>query len=204
MKYPKLREIVEAAKALVMGPCTIAFPNKPSPAPEGYRGRPTYSEDECVGCGACFNSCPARAITMEDCVESSPPKRTLTVQYDHCIFCQTCELNCITDKGIVLETEYNMVSDNRSDQQMSVEKELVVCDVCGSVITAREHLSWLYNKLGPLASANPTLMLSSFKTLKVAEEAENKPEQREQGDVSRGDRMRILCPVCRAKVSVLI
>ena len=115
-----------------------------------------------------------------------------------------CEINCITDKGIVLETEYNMVSDNRSDQQMSVEKELAVCDVCGSVITAREHLRWLYDKLGPIASANPTLMLSSFKTLKVAEEPVDKPEQREPGDVSRADRMRILCPVCRAKVSVLI
>jgi len=204
MKQPKLREIVEAVKALIIGPYTSAFPKKPAPAPEGYRGKPTYHEDDCVGCGACFNSCPARAITMEDSLESSPPTRNLTVRYDHCIFCQTCELNCITDKGIVLETEYDMVSDSRENQQMYVVKELAVCDVCNSVITTRDHLRWLYNKLGPIASSNPTLMLSSFKTLKVAEETEGKPEPREQGDVSRGDRMRILCPVCRAKVSVLI
>ncbi len=204
MKYPKLRELLEAAKALVQGPCTTAFPAKPSPAPPGYRGRPTYREDECIGCGACVEGCPARAITMEDDTGAAPPTRTLTVRYDQCIFCQTCEYNCPTDKGIVLETEYDMVSDDRATQQMAVEKELVVCDVCGAVITARDHLRWLYDKLGPLAYANPTLMLTSLRELRVVEEPAEKAEHREQGDVTRGDHMRVLCPVCRAKVSIIV
>ena len=140
MKYPKLRELVEAVKALLIGPATTAFPAAPSPAPPDYRGRPTYYEDECVGCGACFNSCPARAIEMQDDLDATPPARTLTVLYDHCIFCQSCQRSCITEKGIVLETDYDMVADNRAEQQMHVAKELVTCDVCGSVIAARDVL----------------------------------------------------------------
>lgn len=204
MRLPKLREVVEAVKALVAGPYTSKFPKKPSPAPEGYRGRPTYHEDECVGCSACYQTCPARAITMEDMLDASPPVRKLTVLYDHCIFCQTCERSCITDEGIKLETEYNMVSDKRADQQMSVEKELVMCDVCGAVITARDHLRWLYNKLGPLAYANPTLMLTSLSELQIIEEPAEKPARQEPEEVTRGDRMRILCPECRSKVSVIV
>ena len=204
MKLPKIREVIEAVKAILSGPCTSKFPAQPSPAPAGYRGRPTYHEDKCVGCGACFQTCPARAITMDDCTDSSPPVRKLTVLYDHCIFCQTCQRSCITDEGIQLETEYNMVSDSRADQQMSVEKELVLCDVCGAIITARDHLRWLYHKLGPLAYANPTLMLTSLTDLRIVDEPAPRPATREPEDVGRGDRMRVLCPVCRAKVSVIV
>jgi formate hydrogenlyase subunit 6/NADH:ubiquinone oxidoreductase subunit I len=204
MRLPKIREIVEAVKALIIGPYTSAFPKKPPTVPEGYRGRPTYHDDDCVGCSACFQTCPARAITMEDCTDGDTPVRKLTVMYDHCIFCQTCERSCITDKGIQLETEYNMVSDKRSDQQMSVEKELVLCSVCGAVITARAHLRWLYNKLGPLAYANPTLMLTSLSELQIVDEPAEPVPPREPTDLSRGDRMRILCPQCRSKVSVIV
>jgi len=204
MRLPKIREIVEAVKALIFGPYTSAFPKKPATPPEGFRGRPTYHEDDCVGCGACFQTCPARAITMEDKTDAAVPARKLTVLYDHCIFCQTCERSCITDTGIQLETEYNMVSDTRSDQQMSVEKELVLCDVCGAVIAARDHLRWLYNKLGPLAYANPTLMLTSLSELQIVDEPAEPTPRRESEEVTRGDRMRVLCPECRSKVSVIV
>ncbi len=204
MKYPKLRELLEAITALIRGPVTLKFPAAPSPAPEGFRGRPTYHNDDCVGCGACAQSCPARAITMTDDLAAGAPTRTLCVRYDHCIFCQTCERNCITTTGIVLETEYNMVAATRAAQNMSVAKELVVCEACGRVVAAREHLRWLYHKLGPLAYANPTVALASLRALRVIEPEADQPPCRAPGDVSRGDRMRVLCPVCRAAVAVII
>ena len=204
MKLPKLREVLEALRAVVLGPATAKFPTAPSPAPPGYRGRPTYHDDDCVGCGACFQTCPARAILMEDDLAASPPTRTFTVLYDHCIFCQTCERSCITEKGIVLETEYDMVADTRDTQRMQVQKELITCDVCGSLIGARDHLVWLYHRLGPLAFANPTVMLTSLRELRVVDEPPAAAPLREPGEVTRGDRMRVLCPKCRASVTVLV
>jgi hypothetical protein len=35
------------------------------------------------------------------------------------------------------------------------EKELALCETCGTVITTRAHLDWLAKKLGPMAFIDP-------------------------------------------------
>ncbi|GAJ10677.1 unnamed protein product, partial [marine sediment metagenome] len=64
MKYPKLRELKEAITALIKGPYTTKFPKIPAPAAPAYRGKPEFSQEECVVCGACANVCPAKAIEI--------------------------------------------------------------------------------------------------------------------------------------------
>ena len=76
--------------------------------------------------------------------------------------------------------------------------------MCGAIITARDHLHWLYNKLGPLAYANPTLMLTSLGELQIVDEPAEQPSRQKSDEVTRGDRMRVLCPECRSNVSVII
>ena len=66
MKYPKLRELVEAIKALIMGPYTSKFPFKPHQPFERFRGKPTPDDEWCIGCDACFSVCPASAIEIVD------------------------------------------------------------------------------------------------------------------------------------------
>ena len=57
MRKPKLRELGEAIKAVVLGPYTTKFPAEPSPAPPAYRGKGKFQEDKCIGCGDCIEAC---------------------------------------------------------------------------------------------------------------------------------------------------
>ena len=80
---------------------------------------------------------------------------------------------------------------------VSVEKELAVCEVCGDVVGTKDHLSWIYKRLGSLAYANPTLILAGMDELSQKEEIKSAMKE---GTTSREDIFRILCPECRRKV----
>jgi len=196
MKKPKLREVVEAVKALIRGPVTSKFPAEPPEIPDGFRGAPEYHEADCVGCNACAEVCPARAITTVDDVEKGT--RTLEVRWDQCIYCQTCERACITEKGITLSKRWDLTTTDRDSLKMNVEKELVLCEHCGDVVGTRDHLLWVAERLGPLGFANPGLMLAKMRSLGLDEPAP-KPEGR---PLTRGDRIRILCPRCRQEMAL--
>jgi len=75
-----------------------------------------------------------------------------------------------------------------------VEKELVLCEVCGAAIGCRDHLLWVADRLGAKRYANPTLILLADKRLGLLEgELRRDPDQ----PPDRGDTMRVLCPACR-------
>jgi formate hydrogenlyase subunit 6/NADH:ubiquinone oxidoreductase subunit I len=110
MKYPKLRELKEAIKALVKGPFTTRFPFEPHEPPEGFRGAPKFYEKDCTGCTACANVCPPGAITFEDKIEHGKSVRAFTLRYDICIYCGQCQANCLTGKGIMLSKEFDLAT----------------------------------------------------------------------------------------------
>ena len=66
MKLPKLRELIEAIKALIVGPYTSKFPKVPHVAHPNFRGQPKFDHEKCVGCLACEQVCPAKAIDHRD------------------------------------------------------------------------------------------------------------------------------------------
>jgi len=204
MKYPKLRELKEAFTALIKGPYTTKFPKIPSPAAPAYRGKPEFSEEECVVCGACANVCPAKAIElMETKKESSqlPPSgsRKMTVHYDICIFCGECEANCLTEKGIHLTQKYDLATLDRKECIEEVEDKLVLCEECGEPITTEKHLRWLVERLGPQAFSNPNLFLASHEEIELLE----RRIPREKGaPLGRSDHLRILCPRCRKQLTL--
>lgn len=197
MRKPKIRELGEAIRAVVHGPYTVRFPFAEAPEPpENFRGKPTYDEKECVGCGACAEVCPAQAITVIDDTKSDPPKRRLELRYDGCIFCGQCELNCATEKGIQLSTDYDLATLDRSECVESVEKELVLCEGCGAVIGAKDHLCWVAERVGAKSYANPTLFL----TVEREQGLVGEPTRRGQRPPRREDLMRVVCPKCRRAV----
>ncbi|RLC33866.1 MAG: 4Fe-4S ferredoxin, partial [Candidatus Nealsonbacteria bacterium] len=159
MRYPKLRELREAIKALIQGPYTTRFPVAPHKPYKRFRGRPTPDDEWCVGCGACVEVCPAKAIELIDNPDAR--ERKIIWHYDRCIFCGQCEANCLTEKGVKLSNEYDLAALDRKSLVSEQKKELVLCECCGEIIGTREHLLWLVRKLGPLAYGNVALLLIS-------------------------------------------
>jgi len=194
VRKPKLRELKEALKAVLLGPYTSKYPFEPHAPPDGFRGKPEFNEDKCIGCKACAEVCPALAITVSDDVETDPPTRTFDLRYDKCIFCGQCELNCTTKEGISLTKEYELATLDRSTCSERIEHELVLCEVCGEVIGARKHLRWVAEQLGAKAYANPTLIIETDGAMKLAP-----PDAGRKGEpiLARSDMMRVLCPSCR-------
>jgi len=197
MKYPKLRELKEAIKALIKGPYTSKFPHKPHTPFERFRGRPKFNKEECTGCGACTQVCPSGALTMRDVGD----KRVIEVRLDICIFCGQCQANCLTEKGIALSQEFDFaVLEKRQEVKEEIEKDLVLCQDCGEIIAPYEQIIWVAKKLGPLAFSNPSLMLLQLQNKKLSSaEKESKSEKEE---FLRADRIKVLCPRCRRKAVI--
>ncbi|MBN1894878.1 4Fe-4S dicluster domain-containing protein [bacterium] len=200
MRYPKLRELREAVKSLFSKPYTTRFPAVPHQPVDGFRGRPKYFEEYCVGCGACAEVCIGSAITVTDPSEEEraekkgPLFRKLEIHYDMCAFCGNCEAHCITEKGVQLTQEYDLAVFDRKLAADQVQKELVLCDLCGGIVGCRDHLQWTAERLGTLAYGNPSLILTTQKPfLKVETGAKG-------GELRRPDMMKILCPKCRHEI----
>lgn len=197
MRYPKLRELKEAIKALFTGPYTVKFPKEPTKIFDGFRGKPDYHEKDCMGCGACSRVCPSRVIDLVDVADADPPVRRLVLHLDACIYCGQCELYCPSSpKGIRLSKEYDLATFNRESSTSEVEKELVLCEVCGAVVATKAHLKWLYKRLGSLAYSNPTIVLGVLGKDNLA----LLDTHQKDAPFDRSDYMRVLCPTCRRAV----
>ena len=196
MKLPgifQFRILKEAIKAVLFGPYTTKFPAKPVIPPEGYRGKPEFYKDDCVGCLACVEVCPARAIDVED--DKVKKMRKLIHRQDVCIYCGQCERACITEKGIKLTLEYNLATYDRKQAYSTVEKELVICENCGEVVGCLDHLKYLAKKVGHLLYANPTLLMARHDELQLLEK-----ELPTESPHKRAGHLKMLCPNCRREM----
>ncbi|MEM2282070.1 MAG: 4Fe-4S binding protein [Candidatus Hadarchaeales archaeon] len=174
----KIKEIGEALRSAASKPFTVRYPFVPSPPPETFRGKPEFN-DKCMGCGACEMVCPAGAITVED-----GELRRIQVEYGRCIRCGQCARLCPVE-GIKLTTGSCVISKGEEERtRTSVERKLLRCEECGAPITAREHMGWMLERLGPLSFSNPTLV--KFSQLLLGEAV---PETESP--------FRLLCPRCR-------
>jgi hydrogenase-4 component H len=119
---------------------------------------------------------------------------------DACIWCGQCERYCPTGQGIKLSSEYDCVGFAPEDFEEQVEKDLLLCDLCGSVLAPVDQIRWLIRRLGPLAFANPTLMMFHGRELGLIDEG-----VRSDGDkLLRGDRLALQCAKCRRKTAHIV
>jgi formate hydrogenlyase subunit 6/NADH:ubiquinone oxidoreductase subunit I len=201
LRYPKLRELKEAVTAVLSPRFTTKFPAEPCIVPERYRGKPEFDLDACIGCGACVNVCPSSiCLQMADDLDADPPVRRITLNYYTCIFCGNCSDNCTTENGISLSNQWDLAGMDRSKMTETHEYELQLCEKCGEVIGTKKHLVWLYEKLGPLAYTNPSLLIAK------SGELTKKPPQDtalpKDEKLQTSDFMRILCPKCKCELNI--
>ena len=200
MKLPKLRELLEAVKSLVHRPYTSKFPYEPHTPYPSFRGQPKYDQNRCLGCLACEEVCPTEAIAHHDLTENGKPRRVMIHYTDTCIFCGSCEAACIADhRGIRLSTDWELSYFDRTKESFeTIEKELAICEMCGSAIACQDHLRWLAERLGEMAFSSPTLYQSSLRELGISD-----PNVLEAArSFGRADRMKILCARCRRQTTL--
>jgi hydrogenase-4 component H len=198
MKLPAFlqpRVLKQAIRAALSPPFTTRYPFEPFEPVDAYRGRPRFDEDGCIGCGACAEVCPPKCIDVIEDITASPPRRTLVQHMDQCIECGQCERYCPTGAGIRLTNEFDFTGFAPRDFEERVDKELALCEVCGAVIAPRDQLLWLVNRLGPVAFANPTLLVLKGRELGIVDEGVRSSE----GDIHRSDRLALQCPKCRRR-----
>jgi hydrogenase-4 component H len=200
MKYPKVREIVEAARALVKGPYTSSFPGEPHEPHPAFRGQPRFDPDLCLGCLACEEVCPAAAIAHEDRLDGpGPPHRIMYHYTDSCIFCGQCEDACINDhRGIRLSRDWELSFFDRNESFESIEKPLQLCEACGETIGCVDHLLWIARRLSARSFSSPTLYLTWLRALGAVDDNLVTPARED----FRSDRFKILCARCRRRTAV--
>ena len=196
MYLPKLRELSEALRSLFSLPFTTKFPAKPHQPADGFRGFPEYYKEYCVGCGTCAQVCPTSAISVTDDIVAR--KRILRVDYTACAQCGQCEEKCITGKGIQLSKNYLLAISDLKDQAVynSVEKNLALCEACGTKIACFDHLLFVKERLGAKSYANPNLLLVTQQQFSEI------PESRVKDRLRREDYVKMVCPKCRHKIVV--
>ncbi len=187
------RVLKQALKAVFSPAFTTRFPAEPYEPQEAFRGRPRFNAEYCIGCGACAQVCPSKCIDVIDDLEASPPRRLLVQHFDACIMCGQCERYCPTQAGIRMSNEWDIAGFAAQDFEERVEKELVLCEVCGELLAPADQLRWLARRLGPASFANPTLMLFAGQNLGYVEQGVSSQSE----TAMRADRMAMQCPKCR-------
>jgi ferredoxin len=137
---------------------------------------------------------------MVDDLESDNPKRTITLRHDTCIFCGNCSEGCTTEDGINLSNEWDLAGLDREAMKETHEFEIQMCERCGAFVGPKKHLIWIYEKLGPLAYTNPSLLLA--KSGELSTSPPESPQRRETDDAQTDDFMRILCPKCKCELNI--
>ena len=204
MRYPKIRELIEAVKALLGRPYTSNFPRKPLEPAKRFRGKPEYSNEGCIGCKACAEVCIGRVIEARDVITKDKATRKMILHLDECHYCGQCSALCTTrdddPPGIKHTTKFDLSSFDRRDMVSTTdEKELALCEACGVVITTKAHLDWLAKKLGPLAFSNPTLFVASLKNMGFSDDV---LQNLKEGVLQRSDRIKVLCSKCRRSATI--
>ena len=199
MKYPKIREIGEAMVSLFSAAYTTSYPYKKHVPFKNFRGKPVVDDLQCVGCETCANVCPPQAITFSD--DKIRKVRVITRNYGKCIFCGQCEEHCITKKGVKLsDSIYDLAVFDRNNLVETQEKQLLICSSCNSVITTKEHVRFIYKKLGPLAFSSVLSLNMLNENLELAGEQDISVEVKDE--LKRKDMFNVICPRCLRKTLV--
>ena len=138
----KITQIKEVVKALFKN-VTTEYPfGPPTHVPPRLRGLPQFDEDKCIGCGACYASCSAGAISMID-EENS---RKINIPHTRCIYCGRCEDIC-PDEGIKLSNTFELATENKEQAFVSIEFDMKKCQGCNAPITTFQQVDKITERI---------------------------------------------------------
>lgn len=137
------------------GNATYDYPLAPYEVPEGFRGKPSYDYEKCIGCTACAVACPSNAIN----VKLNQDKSKLVWEFNcaRCIFCGRCDEVCPTN-AVMLSKEFEIaVKFNKEDLMERGELELQHCEVCKKPFTTKKLIAYDLERLKRVGWSEETL-----------------------------------------------
>lgn len=94
---------------------------------KAFRGKLAVDEEKCIGCGACAEVCPAKAIDFE----KTQDKTTLRFWHSKCIQCGSCREVC-PPEAITMTEDYKLATDDKQKIYLiTFTKGLQKCANCG-------------------------------------------------------------------------
>ncbi len=121
----------DTLRSLFKRPITQQYPFVKLSTPEHLRGKLTFENTGCTGCGLCVKDCPA--IALELIVNDKKAKRfVFRYHEDRCTYCgqcvQSCRFNCLNMGGeawelaSVSKEPFTIYFGTETDDQSSVAK----------------------------------------------------------------------------------
>ena len=111
MDFPFVRE---AVTKLFSKPSCRMYPQVPSEAAPGYRGRIVFHPETCINCNVCERVCAGGAITHTEEKVEEGVKVTRSFDLGSCTFCNTCADFC-SRHSIELTPDYHMLGIEEGD-----------------------------------------------------------------------------------------
>ena len=126
-------------KVLKTGNATVAYPAQPLAVDANFRGKPEYTPQQCIACGACANACPSNALTMETDVENGVIRWQFFL--GRCIFCARCEEVCPTT-ALRLSNQFELAVWRKEDLLESADFALCHCRQCGKAYAPQKEIDY--------------------------------------------------------------
>ncbi len=127
------------------GQATYKYPFEPYEIFEGFRGKPSYTYEKCIGCTACGNACPSNAINVR--LNSDKSKLVWEFNCGRCIFCGRCDEVCPTGAVVLSEEFENAVRFDKDNLKENGDLDLQSCDVCNKIFTTKRLINYDLQRL---------------------------------------------------------
>lgn len=155
------------------GKATYKYPLEPYEVSEGFRGKPSYTYENCIGCTACAVACPSNAINVK--LNEDKTKLVWEFHAGRCIFCARCDEVCPTN-AIVLSQEFELaVKFNKNNLIERGELDVEYCEVCNKPFTTKRLISYSLQRLEKVGWDKDTLA-NKVKYIKTCSDCKRKHE----------------------------
>lgn len=127
------------------GRATYNYPFEPYLVPDGFRGKPVYDYDKCIGCTACAVACPSNAINVK--LDKDINKLVWEFNCARCIFCGRCDEVCPTNAVVQSEQFELAVKFDKNALKIRGELDLQHCEVCNTPFTTKRLVNYDIERL---------------------------------------------------------